>query len=303
MTKKVFTIQSEFDGLPLHVSVFEPAVPPKGVLQILHGMCEFKERYEWFMEYFCNAGYVVVCHDHRGHGDSVKTPTDRGYFYDFSGKAIVDDSAQVTKRIKQHYPQLKICLFGHSMGSMIARCFLKKYDDLIDKLIVCGSPSKNPLAGVAICIEKTIRLFRGEKYRSRLLSYLSTGKGNKKFKGEGRGAWLSRNRRSIEDFYAHEKGKYRFTCNGYENLFKMMKRTYQKSGYEVKNASLPIYFVAGSNDPVIGNEKKWRFAIQFLQDVGYTTVFGKLYQGFRHEPFNDIGNEVVLDDLLNFINA
>ena len=184
MKKKVFTIQSEFDGLPLHVSVFEPTTQPKGVLQILHGMCEFKERYEPFMEYFCRAGYVVVCHDHRGHGDSVKTPTDRGYFYDFSGEAVVEDSAQITRKIKQDYPTLKICLFGHSMGSMIARCYLEKHDELIDRLIVCGSPSKNPLAGMAIALEKIIRLFRGEKHRSHLLSYLSTGKGNKKFQGE-----------------------------------------------------------------------------------------------------------------------
>lgn len=303
MTKKQFTIQSDFDGLELHACVFEPDGEKKAVLQILHGMGEFKERYESFMEYFCANGFVVVCHDHRGHGDSVKEPADRGYFYELSGRAVVEDAALITRRMKNDYPNLKVYLFGHSMGSMIARCYLENYDMLIDKLIVCGSPSKNPLAGTAVALEKCIRLFRGARHRSKLLSYLSTGKGNKKFPGEEKGAWLSKNRESIVAFYTHEKGKHGFTCNGYENLFKLMKRTYQKKGYKVKNPTLPIYFIAGGDDPVIVNEKQWQNAMEFLRKVGYERVTGKLYEGLRHEVFHDIGKEEVLLDMLAFFNA
>lgn len=301
MEEKNFIIHSEFDDLPLHVSVYEPSGEKKGVLQILHGMCEFKERYAPFMQYFAENGFVVVCHDQRGHGDSVLSEKDRGYFYDLKANAIVEDAALITRRIKETYPDLPVTLFGHSMGSMVARCYLREHDDLVDKAIVCGSPSKNPLAGLAIFVEKCIRLFRGGHHRSKMLAYLSTGKGDENFEGEGKGAWLCRDRAVIDAYYKNPKSNYKFTCNGFENLFRLMKRTYSKKGYQVKNPDLPIRFVSGSADAVMGNELKWFDSIEFMREVGYTNVTGKLYKDLRHEIFNDIGKEEVLSDLLAFL--
>ena len=301
MQEKHFVLRSKADDLPLHGVIFEPDGEKKGVLQILHGMCEFKERYQTFMQRFADNGYVVVCHDQRGHGDSVLCAEDLGYFYDNTGKAIVEDAAQVTEYIQENYPNLPITLFGHSMGSMVARCYLREHDDLIDKAIICGSPSKNPCAGIAIFIAKWIALFRGKKHRSRLLSYLSTGRGNKKFPGEAKGAWLSQNRENIQAFYTNPKGRYVFTCNGFENLFRLMKTTYQKKGYLVKNPTLPIHFVSGSNDVVLGNELQFLKVIECLRDVGYENVSGKLYEGLRHEIFHDVNKEEVYADLLAFI--
>jgi len=301
MEIKNFIMESAFDKLSLHVTVYAPSNAPKGIIQILHGMCEYKERYASFMEYFCNAGYVVVCHDQRGHGDSVKAQEDLGYFYDNTTKGIVADAVQVTKRIKEEYPALPITLFGHSMGSMVARCYLQENDALIDKAIICGSPSKNPLAGLAIFTTKLLRLFRGGHHRSKMLAYLSTGRGNNRFKGEGAGAWLSQNRECIEKFYSNPKGKVIFTCDGFENLFKLMKYTYSKKRYKVQNPTLPIHFVSGGDDAVIGNELKWFKSVEALRKVGYGDVSGKLYKGLRHEIFHDIGKDEVLEDLLEYI--
>lgn len=301
MQTETFTLQSEFDGLTLHGVLFCPQ-NPKAVLQILHGMCEYKERYEDFMRFFAQHGYAVVCHDHRGHGDSVKEESDRGFFYDKTGKAIVDDAAQVTKYIKARFTGLPVYLFGHSMGSMVARCYLQRFDDLVDKAVICGSPSKNSAVDVAILLAKTVSLFRGERYRSKMLAYLSTGKGDERFKEEGKGNWLSRNRENIEAYLSHPKGKIRFSANGYENLFKLMKQTYRKKAYLVKNPALPILFVSGSDDAVLVSEKKWRAAIDCLKQAGYGDVSSILYPQFRHEIFNDVGRERVLEDLLAFFD-
>ena len=98
----------------------------------------------------CNNGYISVIHDHRGHGKSVKDAVDLGYFYDDSGKAIIEDAHQVTTWMKERYGgELPYHLFGHSMGSLVVRCYLKKYDDELDSLIVCGSPSENKAAKAA----------------------------------------------------------------------------------------------------------------------------------------------------------
>ena len=301
MEIKNITIISEFDKLPLQAVVYAPDGEKKGVLQILHGMCEYKERYAEFMRYFAEKGFVVFCHDQRGHGDSVLDEADRGYFYDLTSQAIVLDAAQVTRFLKNEYPNLPITLFGHSMGSMVARCYLQNHDDLIDKAIICGAPCKNPLAGAAIALEKTIRLFCGARHKSKLLAYLSTGRGSEQFKRAGKGSWLSRNEENVREFHSNPKGNYKFCCNGFENLFRLMKRSFSKKDYEVKNPTLPIHFVSGSDDAVLGSEKNFDEVCGFLREVGYKRVTGKLYEGLRHEIFYDIGKEEVLTDLLDFL--
>jgi len=297
-----FTVKSEFDGLELSGIIYEPDGEKKGVIQILHGMCEYKERYDEIMRFFAENGYVVACHDQRGHGDSVKDDGDLGYFYDKRGKAIIEDAAQVTKSLKSRYPDLPVTLYGHSMGSMVARCYLQKYDTLVEKAVISGSPNKNPLAGVAIALTKLIVLFKGDRYRSPMLTYLSTGKGNDRFKGEGKGAWLSRNRENIETFYKSPKNL-RFTCNGFLNLFTLMKRTYTRKLYQTGAPKLKILFVSGSDDAVLGGKKGWEKTLAFMRKVGYECVQGKLYEGMRHEVHNELERAGVFADLLEFVNA
>ena len=301
MKKKEFTIESNYDALPLSCLLYEPNTAPKGIVQILHGMCEYKERYIEFMEFLCENGYVAVIHDHRGHGDSVRSVEDLGWFGDYEGEAVVEDSYQISLYVKEQYPNLPLTLLGHSMGSLVARCYARKHDDAIDKLIVSGSPSKNPLSGFAIGVEKTMRFFRGARFRSKLLIYLTTGKGDKKFPGEGKSAWLSKNREKIDEFFADPKSKCYFTCNAFENLFKLLKRTYVKKGYEVKNSSLPIHFIAGGDDPIIEGEKKWFDSIAFMKSLGYENVSGKLYDGLRHEVLLEIERAQVHQDVLEFL--
>ena len=303
MLKTTLTLSSAYDSLPLSVLVIAPENAPKGIIQLVHGMAEHKNRYEEMMSFFAENGYVCVIHDHRGHGESLKNKEDRGWFGDYDGKAVVDDCVLVTEYIKTQYPNLPITLFGHSMGALIVRCYLQEHDDLIDKLIVCGSPSKNPLSGVAIFLEKTIRLFCGGRHRSNLLNFLSTGKGDSLFPGEGEKAWLSANRENAIKYLADEDCGFIFTCNGYENLFKLLRRTYQRKKYQLKNPTLPIHFIAGEKDPVIVSEKAWLNAVEDMRKVGYQTVTGKLYEGMRHEIHNEVDRQTVYNDVLAFING
>ena len=88
---------------------------PKGIVQFSHGMAEHKERYFDFMQYLNERGYICVIHDHRGHGASVKSKKDYGYFYTENADYIVDDLFQVTEYVRDMYPGLEITLFSHSM--------------------------------------------------------------------------------------------------------------------------------------------------------------------------------------------
>lgn len=71
---------SKFDGLTLEVEFVIPE-EIRGIVQIAHGMAEHKERYEPFMEYMEEHGFLVAIHDHRGHGNSIKDRAELGYFY------------------------------------------------------------------------------------------------------------------------------------------------------------------------------------------------------------------------------
>lgn len=305
MQKREFTLQSKYDNLALSCAEYTAEgvtqTNAKGVVQIVHGMCEYKERYEGFIDYLTQNGYIVFAHDHRGHGGSVTANENLGYFGDKKGEAIVDDAALVTDEIRRLYPGLSVTLFGHSMGSLVVRAYIQKYEEKIDKLIVCGSPSKNSLAGFGLMLNGVISAFRGKKYRSRLMANASTGGGDDKFPGEGKNAWLTRDKTVVEKYNADEKCNFVFSCNGFSNLLHLVKNVYKKKKYPAKHSDLPIFFMAGADDPVIGNEKKWLAAQQFLRDVGYKNVTGKSYPKMRHEILNELGKEEVYADALAFI--
>ena len=300
------TIKSNCDELPLAVTITVPDenIPVKGIVQISHGMAEHKERYYAFLEFLAGNGYIGVIHDHRGHGDSIKSNEDLGYFYDDTAKYIVKDVYQITKMIKEEYPDLPVYLFGHSMGSLIVRCYLKKYDDQIDKLIVCGSPSKNIGANFGLILAKMIEKFKGEKYRSKLMQKLTFSSYSKKFKEEKQdeNCWVSSNKENKKEYNEDKKCGYIFTLNGFQNLYKLVKNTYSNKHWEKKNLSLPILFIAGDEDPVIGNLQKWINAYEFLQkEIGYENISHKLYKGRRHELLNEDIKEKVYDDILEWI--
>ena len=305
MQKREFTLQSKYDNLALSCAEYTAEgvtqTNAKGVVQIVHGMCEYKERYEGFIDYLTQNGYIVFAHDHRGHGGSVTANENLGYFGDKKGEAIVDDAALVTDEIRRLYPGLSVTLFGHSMGSLVVRAYIQKYEEKIEKLIVCGSPSKNSLAGFGLMLNGVISAFRGKKYRSRLMANASTGGGDDKFPGEGKNAWLTRDKTVVEKYNADEKCNFVFSCNGFSNLLHLVKNVYKKKKYPAKHSDLPIFFMAGADDPVIGSEKKWLAAQQFLRDVGYKNVTGKLYPKMRHEILNELGKEEVNADALAFI--
>ena len=168
------TIVSSFDGLQLQARLIAPE-KPKAVVVLVHGMAEHKERYYPFMTWLSEMGYACLITDLRGHGATVTTPDDLGHFGKNALQALVEDTCSVLRYAHQLYPGLKVFLFGHSMGSMVVRATLKRQPELLDGLIVCGSPSKNPAAGLGIFLTQLIRIFRGDRHRSMTIAVMMFG--------------------------------------------------------------------------------------------------------------------------------
>lgn len=302
MKKELLYIESKCDKLPLSIAIFEPEGEVKGIVQFAHGMSEHKERYFGFMEYLAEAGYVSIINDHRGHGGSVKNQEDLGYFYDETATYIVEDIHQLTLYIKEKHPNVPLFLFGHSMGSIVVRKYIQKYDSDIDKLIVCGAPGQNPAAGIAKVLIAVQTALKGDRYRSSLMYNLSVGGYSKAVSNaETECDWLSVNKENVKNYVEDPLCGFRFTLNGYKNLLGLLADIFKKTGWKVSKPSLPIFFVAGSEDPVIGGEKTWKASQQFLMEMGYKDVTGKLYKGLRHEILLENSKDEVYKDIIDFI--
>ena len=132
------TLLSKRDQLPLELAIIEPEGEAIGIIQLIHGMSEHKERYYDFMSYLSQQGYICAIHDHRGHGASVKDTSHLGYFYTNDITYIVDDAYLVTEYLKNRYPTLNISIFSHSMGTLVSRCYMEKYDFELEKFRKTG---------------------------------------------------------------------------------------------------------------------------------------------------------------------
>ena len=295
----IYTFDSKCDGLQLEIAVTVPEGEPRGIVQISHGMAEHKERYTDFMQYFSAYDYICVVHDHRGHGASVRASEDLGYFYTEDACCIVEDLYQVTCFVKEKYPGLRLFLFSHSMGTLVSRNYLKKYDAAIDKLILCGPPTENPLALAGILMAKLSILLKGDRYRSSFLQKLTFGSYNRGLSQEN--AWICTDSQTVSAYNDSALCGYVFTNNGFLNLYRLMRNAFCKQGWELQNPDLPIFIIAGGDDPVIQSREKFYRLEAFLRQRGYREIESRLYEGKRHELLNEVGKMKIYEDIRAFI--
>ena len=305
-----YTHTSQTDGLPLSVLRIEPNESHniKGIVQLVHGMCEHKERYVDFMRFLAEKGYITVIHDNRGHGESVKSKNDYGYFYEGGYKALIEDIHEITIETKKYAEDelgiegLPYILMGHSMGSLAIRCYIKKYDYELDRLLVLGCPSNKPEIKYAIKLIQLICLIKGDKSHSKFVDKLVMDNNySKKFKSEGPVAWLFKNPEAAKKILNDPLCKIKFTLSGYVNLLKLTIETYSESGYVMKNPGLKIKFLSGREDPCAVSKTAFANAMKLLKRQGYKNVSGKMYKGMRHEILNESENARVIKDILDFI--
>lgn len=292
-------LNSKYDNLALDV-IISSCANPKAIVQIVHGMCEHKERYLDFINYLNQNRYIVIIHDHRGHGKSVLNEGDLGYFYDDGAKAVVEDVYMLSRYIKNKYPGLPLHLFGHSMGSLIVRNYIRKYDQEIDSLIVCGSPSYNKFSGIGKKVCKFYMIVKGDKYHSSLVQKVSFGTFNKGYKKDNE--WICSDSKVVDDYNNNPLCTFTFTVNGFYNLFTLMQQAYQKCDYVV-NHNLPVLFISGRDDPCIISEKAFNQAVNLLKNNGYYHIKAILFDNMRHEILNEQENQKVYDAIVSFLGG
>lgn len=264
---------------------------PKAIVQLVHGVAEHSGNYMDFANYLNKNGYIVVIGDHRGHGKSISKEYPNGYMK--RAEELVDDEVMIAKFMQENYPNLEYYMLGHSMGSMIARLFIRNNDDLLDKLIVTGTVPVNKAASLGVFFYNIVSFYLGDKAESRLIDAIVGAKGL--------------------DFISYDQENIRIKANdplrifkfkiGYSrSLIEINKLLGQKSKYKCKNPNLDIYNMVGKDDIITKGDDGVKASIDFLKEIGYNNIKSKIYDDMKHEILNETNKEMVYDNVLRFFD-
>lgn len=275
----------------------------RGVVQLVHGMEEHIGRYDGFASVLADNGYIVVGHDHLGHGKTVVNKEGFGYFAKKDGwEHLASDVHILQKETSKKYPNLPYIIFGHSMGSLVVRTYLTKYQDHLTGVILSGTSGQRAGLITGQILAGFMMLLKGERYRSSLLEYLVTGSFNKKFKpNRTKADWTTRNEEEVDKYQKDPLCGINFTTNGYLNL---LKGTYYLSKQKNinKTAQVPILLISGDKDPVGGMGKGVIRVERMLKRAGLQDVTVRLFKDARHELTNEINKDEVYYVIFHWLN-
>lgn len=289
----------------IHGHRWLPQGEPKAVLQIVHGIAEFVERYDEFARYLTGLGYVVVAEDHMGHGQSINGGGIRGYFHG-GWFTAVEDTYRLLQDTKAQYPNIPYVLFGHSMGSFMARTILCRYPDSgISAAIICGTGWQPAVALPALC--KTLELVcsRGDETKpNEALQNLVFGSYNRKVEHPRTPYdWLSRDADVVDAYIAHPLCGFTASAGLLRDLVKGIHFVEQPNHLAAMRKNLPVFFIAGGDDPVGNYGKGVQKTAEAFRKAGLTDVSVRIYPLCRHEILNEINRQEIFEDISQWLDA
>ena len=218
---------------------------------------------------------------------------------------IVQDLHTVTEHFKEKYPNVPYFLFGHSMGSFMARRYIMTYGSELTGAIICGTGSQpGAVLGIAKFVANTIKLFHGEKYRSEFLKNLSFNGYNSRIKPlRTPNDWLTKDESIVDKYNADKYCTFTFTLNGYLTLFDVITFIQKNENIEKLPKDLPVFMVAGEEDPVGSFGVAVKAVYEDYKKRGQKDIECKLYPTDRHEILNELDKEKVYEDISGWVKA
>lgn len=287
----------------IHGCRWTPEESPRAVVQIVHGIAEYVERYDEFAAYLNGLGFLVVAEDHMGHGQSVGENGIQGYFHG-GWFTAVEDTMTLLRETQAAYPDIPYVLFGHSMGSFMARTILCKYPDSgISAAVICGTGWQPAalLPPVTRFIEAVCRK-DGEDQPSAFLENLVFGSYNRRVEHPRTAYdWLSRDAKIVDAYIAHPMCGFTPTAGLLREMMKGLTFIEKPAHLEAMKKDLPVFFVAGGDDPVGSYGKGVRHTVSQFKKAGMTDVSCRIYPLCRHEILNEINRREIFEDIGGWI--
>lgn len=290
-------------GGQIHACRWMPEGQPRAVLQIVHGIAEVIERYDDFANFLTNHGFLVVAEDHMGHGGSVNETL--GYF-EGGWFTAVADSYQLLADTRKAYPMLPYVLFGHSMGSFMARTILCRYPDSgICAAVICGTGWQPAFAlPGAIKLVEAVCKMDGERNPSPKLEKLVFGSYNKRVEHPRTAYdWLTRDAGIVDAYIAHPLCGFVPTAGLLRDMMKGIRYIESPENLVAMDKDLPVFFIAGGDDPVGSYGKGVRKAAGAFEKAGMKDVSTRIFPLCRHEILNEINKGEVYADVLKWIES
>lgn len=271
--------ESSFIGVKDNRIFYQKWVPdnPKAVVQLVHGFAEHSGRYMNVVNELVPEGYVIYADDHRGHG---KSEGQRNYVDNF--EQYVDDEKILFDIIKKEYPNLPIFMLGHSMGSMIATYFTKRYENELKGIILSGVGTDigGDVGGFLRFVGKLI---------SAVIPTLPVAVGDLS-------QYLSHDPQVVE---AYNNDPLVYAKKTTARLGAELLRVFPSIKEFVGDFKLPLLIQVGSEDKLALHNKD---AISYFKMEDKTA---KVYEGLYHEVYNELDKDrvIVLKDLKEWLNC
>lgn len=276
------------------------------ILQITHGMHEYIERYQDFAGFLADKGFMVVGHDHLGHGASVRTPFEYGFFDENSpSDVLIEDMHTLRTLVQKENKNVPYFMLGHSMGSYMLRKYITIYPKNLRGVILVGTGTMADATvklGMMLC--SVLAKLRGWHHKSRMVRMLSFGGAYRKYDVIGKvieNNWLTKDLEIAEKHYTDPKSRFDFTLNGYYGLLEAIYYDNQKQNIEKIPRKLPIFLVSGDKDPVGDMGEGVKKVYHQYEKAGLLDITWKLYKDDRHEILNELDREVVFEDIYAFM--
>ena len=216
------------------------------------------------------------------------------------------DSYHLLELTKAEFPNLPYVLFGHSMGSFMARTILCKYPDSgIDAAIICGTGWQPAFALPAVIkVVESVCKKVGETNPDETLHKLVFGGYNRKVEHpRTEFDWLTRDARIVDAYIAHPMCGFTETTGLLRDLMTGIRYIEKPESLAAMRKELPVFFIAGGDDPVGNYGKGVRQSADAFRKAGMADVSVHIYPLCRHEILNEINREEVYGDILQWLSS
>lgn len=287
------------DAYLIHARVYE-VENPVAYVQIIHGMEEEISRYQQFIDFLVENNICVIAANLRGHGKEAPI---RGYFASEKGnELLVEDQVLITKKLKELYQVNTLIIFAHSMGTIITRNLLMNHSHDYQGVILSGYPNPNGIAKIGIFVAGLIKKFKGSKAFSPFLHNLAIDSFNKKIENPKTDIdWLSYNEENIKNYQENTYCGASFKVQAFIDLFKLVDKMNSYKSYKKINENLPIFLIAGEDDPCTGGFKGRKKSFEILQKAGFKNIIAETYPNMRHEILQENDNDFLYRDIIDYL--
>ena len=299
------TFKSSFNDKKIIGELFVPEKDIKGIVHVVHGMCDHLGRYSEFMKYLATSGYVAVGADMLGHGKTAGSPENLGFFAIDNGyRYLIRDVHRLKSIVNKKFPNVPYFLMGHSMGSFVTRLYVSSYHNSVDGLILSGTADREKMLNTGISMLNKHLLRHGPYFRNKEVDAFVSAVNNRKFvpPTETPRDWVVSERGEIKKYVNDPLCNFVFTTSAFIDLFKLHNHCNNDQWYESFPKDLPVLMFSGSKDPIGNFGKGVSNIYRKLVDYDVDDVTLLLYPDGRHEMLHERDKYKVFMDIRKWLS-